>query len=182
MLGYPGLAVVGELGSDDVMLPWFLLETFLHLPFAILLFLVLVGPVLSGWRLSLLCTCKPVSAPLGDRLSPGTECCGAAQLLGAGVVLEDSAPAVLTLRCSLHSLMKLYAQWQWKNCGLTSKFGTLSKCGTACNADVPWQDKSTDLCGDTQLLGAGETLADCVPSDLTLVCSLFSWTHLSAYS
>ena len=40
VLGYPGLALVGELGSDGDMLPWFLLIMFLHLPFAIWLSLV----------------------------------------------------------------------------------------------------------------------------------------------
>ena len=52
--------------------------------------------------------------------------------------------------------------------GLTSKFGTTSKCGTPCRADVPWQDRCTDGCGAAQLLGAGGALADHVPSDLTL--------------
>jgi hypothetical protein len=35
MLGYPGLAVVGELGSDDAKQPWFLWVRFLYLPFTI---------------------------------------------------------------------------------------------------------------------------------------------------
>jgi hypothetical protein len=35
VLGYPGLAVVGVLGSDDVQWSWFLLVRFLCLPFAI---------------------------------------------------------------------------------------------------------------------------------------------------
>jgi len=43
VLGYLGLAVVGELGSDDAKWPWFLLLRFLSLPLAICLSLVLVG-------------------------------------------------------------------------------------------------------------------------------------------
>jgi hypothetical protein len=35
VLDYPGLAVVGVLGSDDAESPWFLLVRFLYLPFAI---------------------------------------------------------------------------------------------------------------------------------------------------
>ena len=35
VLGYPGLTVLGILGSDDDEWPWFLLVRFLHLPFAI---------------------------------------------------------------------------------------------------------------------------------------------------
>jgi hypothetical protein len=35
VLWYPGLAVVGELGSDDAKYPSFLLLRFLHLPLAI---------------------------------------------------------------------------------------------------------------------------------------------------
>ena len=45
MLGYPELAVIGELDSDAAILPRFLLVVFLHLPFAILLALMLVGLV-----------------------------------------------------------------------------------------------------------------------------------------
>jgi hypothetical protein len=33
MLEHPGLAVVGEMGSDDAKSPWFLLLIFLCLPF-----------------------------------------------------------------------------------------------------------------------------------------------------
>ena len=47
MFGQPGLAVVGELDSDDIMQPWFLLVIFLCLPFTIWLSLVLVGPAVS---------------------------------------------------------------------------------------------------------------------------------------
>ena len=42
MLGYPGLTVVGVLGSDDVQCFWFLLVRFLHLPFATCRSLVLM--------------------------------------------------------------------------------------------------------------------------------------------
>ena len=35
MLGYPGLAELGVLGSDDGKWFWFLLVRFLYLPFAI---------------------------------------------------------------------------------------------------------------------------------------------------
>jgi hypothetical protein len=35
VLGYPGLAEVGVLDSDDGEQSWFLLVRFLHLPFAI---------------------------------------------------------------------------------------------------------------------------------------------------
>ena len=35
VLGYPGLTVVGVLGSDDAQWSWFLLVRFFHLPFAI---------------------------------------------------------------------------------------------------------------------------------------------------
>ena len=42
VLGYPGLAVVGVLGSDDAQCPWFLLVRFLRLPFTIWKSLVLM--------------------------------------------------------------------------------------------------------------------------------------------
>ena len=42
MLGYPGLAVVCVLGSDDAQCFWFLLVRFLRLPFAIWISLVLM--------------------------------------------------------------------------------------------------------------------------------------------
>ena len=54
VLGYPGLAVVGELGSDGAMLPWFLLVMFLHLPFAIWLSVVLAGVDFSDGGLSVI--------------------------------------------------------------------------------------------------------------------------------
>jgi hypothetical protein len=34
VLGYPGLTVLGTLGSDDTEWSWYLLVRFLHLPFA----------------------------------------------------------------------------------------------------------------------------------------------------
>jgi hypothetical protein len=43
MLGYPGLAVVGELGYDGAKVYWLLLLMFSHLPFAIFLSLVLTS-------------------------------------------------------------------------------------------------------------------------------------------
>ena len=84
--GYQGL-VVGELGSDVAMWPWFQLVGFLCFPFAIWLSLVLVGIVVSGWSVFL---CGSVSlcpysselkseSPAGRFLSPGglcTEGCG----------------------------------------------------------------------------------------------------------
>ena len=45
LLGYPGLAFVGEFGSDAAILPRFLLVAYFHLPFTILLSLALVGLV-----------------------------------------------------------------------------------------------------------------------------------------
>ena len=60
VLGYPGLAVVEELGSDGAMLPWFLLVMFLHLPFSIHLSLVLVGLAVSDCGLSVLQACVSV--------------------------------------------------------------------------------------------------------------------------
>ena len=54
VLGYPGLAEVGVLGSDDGEWSWFLLVRFLHLPFVIWESLVLVVIVVSGWSLFLL--------------------------------------------------------------------------------------------------------------------------------
>ena len=42
VLGYPGLVVVGVLGSDDAQCSWFLLVRFLHLAFTIWKSLVLM--------------------------------------------------------------------------------------------------------------------------------------------
>ena len=66
MLVYPGLAVVGELGSDGAMLPWFLVVMILHLPLAISLFLVLAG--LADTIFSILWVC--VSVLLGFSFFP----------------------------------------------------------------------------------------------------------------
>ena len=74
MIQYLELAVLGELGSGDAKQPWFLLVTFLHLPLAIWLSLVLDGLAVSGWSFSFLCVCQPVTAFLGDQLSPGETC------------------------------------------------------------------------------------------------------------
>lgn len=49
VLGYPGFAVAGELGSDGAILHWLLLLIFLHLPFVIWLFLVLADLGVLGW-------------------------------------------------------------------------------------------------------------------------------------
>ena len=54
VLGYPGLAELGVLGSDDGESSCFLLIRFLHLPFVIWESLVLVVIVVSGWSLFLL--------------------------------------------------------------------------------------------------------------------------------
>ena len=74
MLGYPGLAVVRELGSDDATWPLCLLVGFSHLPFAIWFSLLLVGLFISGWSLLFLWVCKPMPSLLGDQLSPGGTC------------------------------------------------------------------------------------------------------------
>ena len=68
MLGYPGLDVVGELGSDGAMLHWLLLSVFLHLPLAIWLSLMLVGLVVPG-------SSKPLGpiVPSGSRPSKRQE-------------------------------------------------------------------------------------------------------------
>lgn len=50
VLGYPGLAVVGELSSDGTKLNWLLLLMFLCLPFSILLSLVLTGLRVTDWK------------------------------------------------------------------------------------------------------------------------------------
>ena len=69
MLGYSGVAVVGQLGSDDHKYPWFLLLMFLPLLISIWLSLVLAGLAVSDCGLSLLQAC--VSALLGDQFSLG---------------------------------------------------------------------------------------------------------------
>jgi hypothetical protein len=54
VLGYPGLAVVGVLVSDDADWSWFLLVGFLRLPFAIWKSLLLIIIAVSDWSLFLL--------------------------------------------------------------------------------------------------------------------------------
>jgi hypothetical protein len=54
VLGFPGFAVVRELGSDDAKWPWFLLLMSLHLPLDIWLSLVLPGLADSDCGLSFL--------------------------------------------------------------------------------------------------------------------------------
>ena len=70
---YPRLAVVGELGSDATMSPWFLMVMFLHLPFTISLSLVLAGLVVSDYGLFILQAC--VSVLLGDYFSLCRQVC-----------------------------------------------------------------------------------------------------------
>ena len=67
VLGYPELAVFGELGSHGTMLPWFLLVIYLHLCFAIWLSLVLAGVAVSYCGLSALKA--SFSVLLGDLFS-----------------------------------------------------------------------------------------------------------------
>ena len=54
VLGYPGLAVVGELSFDVTKWHWFLLLMFLHLPLAIWLSLVLIVLAVSDYP-----SCEP---------------------------------------------------------------------------------------------------------------------------
>ena len=54
MLVYSGLAVVGEMGSDDVHVYWFLLFIIFHFPLAIGISLVFLGLGDSVWSLPLL--------------------------------------------------------------------------------------------------------------------------------
>ena len=67
MLGYPGLAVIGELGSDEANLPWFLLLMFFPLPLTIWLSLVLAGLAVIDRGLSFFQVC--VFVLLGDQFS-----------------------------------------------------------------------------------------------------------------
>jgi hypothetical protein len=50
-MAYPGVALVGEFGSDDAKSPWFLLLLFLCLPPAIWLSQVLDSLNISDWSL-----------------------------------------------------------------------------------------------------------------------------------
>ena len=111
-LGYPRLAVVGELGSDDAKYPQFLLLAFLCLPLAMWLSLVLVGLTISDWSLSLLLSCEPVilgvSALLGRPSFSwaGFGCGGLWDGLSSMVqmetrrILSPAAPLFLCLECS----------------------------------------------------------------------------------
>jgi hypothetical protein len=54
VLVYPGLAVVGEMGSDVAKSKWFLLLMFLSLPLTICLSLVVSALPVSDWSLSFL--------------------------------------------------------------------------------------------------------------------------------
>ena len=125
---------------------------------------MLVDPAVSGWRLSLLCACKSISAPLGDWLSTRTECCGTFQLLGAGGAWTEPVLAALPLLCVL-SYTSLLSR-QREDGSLISK----TRCQiTPCREVLPWQDPCTDSCGAAQLLGACGALADPVPALLALL-------------
>ena len=80
LLGYPGLAIVGELGSDVAKKPWFLLVRLLCLPLATWFSLVLVVLAVSDWSLSLLWASKPV-------------------ILDASVLLVRPTPSWLGFEC-----------------------------------------------------------------------------------
>ena len=69
---------------------------------------MLVGPVVTGWCLPLLCACKPISATLSDLLPPGTDCCGAAEFLGEGRVLVGCVPSHPLLWRFLANNLPLY--------------------------------------------------------------------------
>jgi hypothetical protein len=110
VLRNPGLAMenpVLQLGSDGAKYSWFLLVTFSHLPFTIFLSLVLDILVVSGCSLSLLWVCKPVSALLGDHLSPGGTCVQRAldqpKLWVQIVDWKDPVPAVPLILCPVCS-------------------------------------------------------------------------------
>ena len=78
MLVYSGLAVVGELGSDDAQVFWFLLLMVLCLPLAIWISLVFVD-------LGVCLFCPWVASGLLEGLQPWLyqTTCGASFLLGA---------------------------------------------------------------------------------------------------
>ena len=96
---------MGELGSDDAKQPWFLLVRFFHLPFAIWLFLMLVGLAVSGLSLTLLWACKPVSVLLGSQLSSGRTCVQGTveqhQLLYANGDQKDSVRTIPLFLCPM---------------------------------------------------------------------------------
>ena len=95
-IGYPAFAVVGELGSDDAMEPWFLLFMFLPLPLDIWSSLVLADLAVSDCYLSLLQAC--VSVFLKDQFSLRSnldmENCGSGSALGCKL-----SPTVLWFLC-----------------------------------------------------------------------------------
>ena len=105
-LRYLGLRVVGQLSCNDAMYPWFLLLSFLSLPFATLFSLVLVGLAVSGLRFFLLWAYKPVSELLRNQLSPvrthTQKAVEQPQLPGADGGWKDPAPQLLW---PVHSLM-----------------------------------------------------------------------------
>ena len=149
---------------------------FLHLPFAFWLSLVLVGPAVSGWCLSLLCACKPVSAPLSDQLSSHIVlwCC---PLLGAGGAWMDPVPDALPLLCSLCPGCTCLRSYRIEDGGVISKAGSQI---TPCRSVLPWQDQYTDDCGAAQLLDASGVRMDTVLAALPLLCSLHSWLYSQA--
>ena len=80
----------------------------LCLPFTICLSLVLVRLAVSGWNLSLLWACKPVSVLLGYQLSSGRICAWkavepATWLLGANGSLKTSVLAASLIICLVRS-------------------------------------------------------------------------------
>ena len=119
MLLYSGLAVVGELASDDAHLYCLLLLIRLHLPFAIWISLVFVGLGDSVWSLPLLflgCSrspCRHVALAVRDHLcvlpnggsSEGQRSCwsvavdllGSLQMVGSSVEQSSCCPM---WRCS----------------------------------------------------------------------------------
>ena len=117
-----------------------------NVPFAIWLSLLLGGPAVSGWCFSLLCACKPVSAPLGDQLS-----------LAQSAVALHSFVFPVFLAAPVCSVRRAKMAASPLTPGLPA--GQMS---------------SIDGCGAAQLQGAGGALEDHVPADLTLGCSLCS--------
>jgi hypothetical protein len=132
MLVYSGLAVVGELGSDDAHVYWLLLLMVLCLPLAILLSLMFAGLGDSVWSLSLLSLgyfrspIRPAALAIADHLwdlptegsSEGQRSCwsvaldavdplGALQTLG---VFKGAVKLLSFVRCSpgaLHTVVSV---------------------------------------------------------------------------
>ena len=125
---------------------------FLCLFFAIWLSLVLVGPTVIGWFLSLLWAWKPVSAPLCDQLSPGTVCFGAPSYwvqVEPGLTLSQLL-CCSCVPCAPGCTCQLSCQREDRG-RLTFKVAfQISPCWVV----LPWQDQWTEYCGVTQLLGA----------------------------